>query len=62
MNAEELKMILDSISSVSSDASRALIWWMLLHYGTTIVGYVISGGVTLLVLRAFARALSEVWR
>ena len=41
MNIEELKLILETINSVSHDASTAAIWWMALHYGSMVFGWIL---------------------
>lgn len=57
MDAAELKMILDAISTVSGDASRAAVWWMALHYGTKIIGFAVAGVVIVLLARTVAGAV-----
>ena len=63
MNAEELKTILDAISTVSGNASNAAVWWIALHYGTKIVGMLAAATTVVWVATAIIRvvAATNAW-
>ena len=47
---EELKLILETISKISGDASTVAIWWVALHYSTKILtSIIVFGGVAVIV-------------
>ena len=58
MSAEELKMILDAIASVSGNASNAAIWWMALHYGTQVIGHLLAAVSGTAIVISVARTLA----
>lgn len=46
MNTEELKMIMDALSSLGANGKEAFIWWMVISYGSKIVlGLMVLAGV-----------------
>lgn len=54
---EELKLILETIKTISGDASTVAIWWVVLHYGVGILKVLATAGavvgVVYLVVRGF---------
>lgn len=58
MNAEELKMVLDTINAVSGNASSAAVWWMALHYGTKITGILAAATTVVWIASAIIRAFA----
>jgi hypothetical protein len=37
MSTEELKMIMDALSSLGANGKEAFIWWMIVSYGSRVV-------------------------
>jgi hypothetical protein len=58
MNPEELKLILDTISTVSGNAGTAAIWWMALHYGSEVVKVALVAGGFIAVSRLIINAVT----
>lgn len=62
MSPDELKMVFETIKSVSGDASSAAIWWIALHYGVKLaMGVLIAatvGVVAYMVIRLIANVNS----
>jgi hypothetical protein len=40
MNAEELKMVLEAITTLSGNAGNAFEWWLIVHYGTKLLALI----------------------
>lgn len=59
MNIEELKLILETINSVSQDASTAAIWWMALHYGSMVLGWILFASTVFGVVYAVTRLITS---
>jgi hypothetical protein len=60
MNTEELKMILDAMTSLGANGKEAFIWWLALKYGTALLtsGMILTAvlGVPYLILRTVRQA------
>lgn len=51
MNTDEVKLVLDAISTMADGASTAAVWWMVLHYGLKLLTVVFVCGAVVLVVR-----------
>jgi hypothetical protein len=56
MNIEELKLILDTIRSLSGDASTAAYWYFGLEFVKFVLGWLVSAGVALTIIKTIAKA------
>ena len=56
MNIEELKLILETIRSLSGDASTAAYWYFGLEFAKFVLGWLVSAGVVLALTQTIARA------
>jgi hypothetical protein len=56
MNIEELKLILETIRSLSGDASTAAYWYFGLEFAKYVLGWLVSAGVVLTITRTIAVA------
>ena len=51
MNIEELKLILETIRSLSGDASTAAYWYFGLEFAKFVLGWLVGAGVVLAIAR-----------
>ena len=51
MNIEELKLILETIRSLSGDASTAAYWYFGLEFAKFVLGWLVGAGVVLTIAR-----------
>jgi hypothetical protein len=58
MNIEELKLILDTIKSLSGDASTAAYWYFGLEFAKFVLGWLVGAGVALTIIKTVAKASS----
>lgn len=58
MNIEELKLILETIRSMSGDATTAAYWYFGLEFAKVALGWLVGAGVVLTLARAVATANS----
>jgi len=56
MNIEELKLILDTIKSLSGDASSAAYWYFGLEFAKCVLGWLVGAGVVLTIIKTVAKA------
>ena len=54
MNIEELKIVLETIRSLSGDASTAAYWYFGLEFAKFVLGWLVGAGVVLTFLRTVA--------
>lgn len=51
MNIEELKLVLETIRSLSGDASTAAYWYFGLEFAKYVLGWLVGAGVVLTIVR-----------
>jgi hypothetical protein len=56
MNIEELKLVLDTIKSLSGDASAAAYWYFGLEFAKWVLGWFVGAGVALTIIKTVAGA------
>ena len=56
MNIEELKLILETIRSLSGDASTAAYWYFGLEFVKFVLSWLVSAGVALTIIKIVAKA------
>lgn len=56
MNIEELKLVLETIRSLSGDASTAAYWYFGLEFAKFVLGWLVSAGVVLAIAQTIAVA------
>ena len=56
MNIEELKLILETIRSLSGDATTAAYWYFGLEFAKFVLGWLVGAGVVLALLKTVAMA------
>jgi hypothetical protein len=56
MNIEELKLILETIRSLTGDASTAAYWYFGLEFAKFVLGWLVGAGVVLTFLKTVAKA------
>ena len=56
MNIEELKLILETIRSLSGDASTAAYWYFGLEFAKFVLGWLVGAGVVLAIAQTIAKA------
>ena len=56
MNIEELKLVLDTIKSLSGDASGAAYWYFGLEFAKFVLGWFVGAGVALTTIKTVAKA------
>lgn len=56
MNIEELKLILETIRSLSGDATTAAYWYFGLEFAKVALGWIVGAGVVLALAQAVAKA------
>lgn len=49
MNTEELKMVLEAISSLGAAGKEAFIWWLALKYGSSLVSMFLISAVAVVI-------------
>lgn len=61
MDIESLKLVLDALKGLSDGTSTAVTWWIVAHYGTRVLGFLIVGSVIVVAAVLVARAVAHVW-
>ena len=56
MNIEELKLVLETIRSLSGDASTAAYWYFGLEFAKFVLGWLVGAGVVLAITQTIAKA------
>ena len=56
MNIEELKLVLETIRSLSGDASTAAYWYFGLEFAKYVLGWLVGAGVVLTLAQTIAKA------
>ena len=56
MNIEELKLVLETIRPLSGDASTAAYWYFGLEFVKFVLGWLVSAGVALTIIKIVAKA------
>lgn len=54
MNIEELKLVLETIRSLSGDASSAAYWYFGLEFAKFVLGWLVGAGVVLAIAQTIA--------
>lgn len=58
MNIEELKLVLETIRSLSGDASTAAYWYFGLEFAKYVLGWLVSAGVILTMILTITRTIT----
>lgn len=56
MNIEELRLVLETIRSLSGDASTAAYWYFGLEFAKYVLGWLFGAGVVLAITQTIAKA------
>ena len=56
MNIEELKLVLETIRTLSGDASTAAYWYFGLEFAKFVLGWLVGAGVVLTLIKTIAMA------
>ena len=56
MNIEELKLVLETIRSLTGDASTAAYWYFGLEFAKFVLGWLVGAGVVLTIAQTIAKA------
>ncbi len=56
MNIEELKLVLETIRSLTGDATSAAYWYFGLEFAKFVLGWLVGAGVVLTFLKTIANA------
>ena len=56
MNIEELKLILDTIKSLSGDASTAAYWYFGLEFAKFVLGWLVGAWLAFTIIKTVAKA------
>jgi hypothetical protein len=59
MNIAELKLILDTIRSLTGDATSAAYWYFGLEFAKVALAWLVGAGVVLTIIKTLAKAAGE---